>query len=365
MEKISILCFSLTGYETGKKLAGQLQNLGKEVLLAGKSKYIPDSIPEGHVEWTGKQFQTADAIIFIGACGIAVRSISPFLINKKLDPAVLVLDECGKFAISLLSGHLGGANELTQEVADILGSIPVITTATDLHKRFAVDVFAKKNHCEIFPMNAAKEFSAALLRGETLGFYSDYPWEGKLPAGICICGPDGSICKENRECAGNEKTGDAENPRIGMAVSMRKDCSPFPVTVHIVPQIISLGIGCKKGKSVTDITKAVAECMTEAQIYIQAVETVASIDLKKDEPGLLEFTKKLKRPFLTFSEEELKQAEGDFSVSEFVKTVTGVDNVCERSCILAIGQGKLIQKKKARDGVTTALAVKDWSVHFE
>lgn len=109
-------------------------------------------------------------MIFIGASGIAVRSIAPYVMSKKSDPAVLVVDECGKFVISLLSGHLGGANELALKTAEILNAVPVVTTATDLHHRFAVDVFAKKNDCSIFNMKAAKEVSAALLAGKKWDF---------------------------------------------------------------------------------------------------------------------------------------------------------------------------------------------------
>lgn len=109
-------------------------------------------------------------MIFIGASGIAVRSIASYVVSKKSDPAVLVVDECGKFVISLLSGHLGGANELALKTAEILNAVPVVTTATDLHHRFAVDVFAKKNDCSIFNMKAAKEVSAALLAGKKWDF---------------------------------------------------------------------------------------------------------------------------------------------------------------------------------------------------
>ena len=164
--KISMICYTLTGQQTGEKLKKGLEKEGNIVSLFTKSKYIPDSIKGSCGKWTGEQFETADSIIFIGAAGIAVRSIAPFIQSKKKDPAVLVVDELGKFVISLLSGHLGGANELACLAADILQAIHVVTTATDLEGKFAVDVFAKKNNCHIFRMKEAKEVSAALLAGE-------------------------------------------------------------------------------------------------------------------------------------------------------------------------------------------------------
>lgn len=375
--KISILCFSLNGYVTGQRLAWGLQKQNHEVYLAGKSKYIPDSISIGHTEWTGQQFLHADAIIFVCACGIAVRSIAPFVKSKKTDPAVLVVDECGNYVISLLSGHLGGANELTEIVAELLGALPVITTATDLRNRFAVDVFVKKNECGIFPMKAAKECSAALLAGESVGFYSDYEWDGMLPDGLSPCHQrqpknwESSRLKTNSEklaerAACCEEQAEAKKqPQIGIAVSIDSKCRPFPVTVQIIPKIVSIGIGCRKGKDAGAIEQAVRKCLEENQISQEALRNIASIDLKKEEPGILALAKKWNLPFLTYSENELMEVNGAFSVSDFVRSVTGVDNVCERSAVLASAQGQLIQKKIGKDGVTVALAVKDWRVRFE
>jgi cobalt-precorrin 5A hydrolase len=142
-----------------------------------------------------------------------------------------VVDECGKFVISLLSGHLGGANALALKTAEILGAEPVVTTATDLHDRFAVDVFAKNNHCAIFNMKAAKEVSAAILAGESVGFYSEFPWAGSLPRGLKVCTPE-----------------DSGKPEAGIAVTVHRACLPFTSTVQIVPKAVVLGLGCKKDK---------------------------------------------------------------------------------------------------------------------
>lgn len=147
---------------------------------------------------------------------------------------MLVIDECGKFVIALLSGHLGGANELALRCAGYLKAVPVVTTATDLHSRFAVDVFAKKNGCAIFHMKAAKEASAALLAGESVGFYSEFPWDGELPEGLVLCGKDGrpsaAADPEKGEIAG-------EAPETGIAVTIHRGCLPFKNTVHVVPPL--------------------------------------------------------------------------------------------------------------------------------
>lgn len=368
--KLAIICFSVTGSETAEKLKAafitkeatliDLENspnlpheaerirreTSVEIRLAKKSRYIPDAEPVNVDEWTREQFTWADCIIFVGACGIAVRHIAPYIKSKKTDPAVLVIDECGKFVISLLSGHLGGANELAQKAAQILGAIPVVTTATDLHHCFAVDVFARKNNCEILNLQAAKKVSAALLAGKKVGFYSEFPWEGEQPDGLVLC--------------------DAHNSyEIGIAVTIHKDCKPFKSTVTIIPPAAVLGMGCRRGKDAEEILTAAQEAVLRNGLYQQSVAKLVSIDLKKEEQGLLALAKKWNIPFETFSEEDLQKAEGTFTPSAFVQEITGVDNVCERSAVLGSGHGTLIQKKISGNGVTTAVAVQKRRLYFE
>ena len=263
---ISIICFSLTGYTTAEKIQKSLQQCGYTADLFKKSKYLEDSIAENTAVWTGHHFKTDDGLIFVGACGIAVRSIAPYVVSKKSDPAVLVVDECGKFVISLLSGHLGGANALALKTAEILGAEPVVTTATDLHDRFAVDVFAKNNHCAIFNMKAAKEVSAAILAGESVGFYSEFPWAGSLPRGLKVCTLE-----------------DSDKPEAGIAVTVHRACLPFTSTVQIVPKAVVLGLGCKKDKEAEIIRQEAEACLESESIYQEAVSQIASISLKKEE----------------------------------------------------------------------------------
>ena len=368
--KIAIICFSMTGCETAEKLQAaflnEADNLAEaektkhlphdtekirsrtpvEVRLAKKSRYIPDTEPVNVDEWTREQFLWADCIIFVGACGIAVRHIAPYIKSKKTDPAVLVIDECGKFVISLLSGHLGGANELAQKAAQILGSIPVVTTATDLHHCFAVDVFARKNNCEILNLQAAKKVSAALLAGKKVGFYSEFPWEGELPEGLVLCD-------------------EHNNYELGIAVTIHKNSKPFKSTVTIIPPAVVLGIGCRRGKDAEEILTAAQEAVLRNGLYQQSVAKLVSIDLKKEEQGLLALAKKWDIPFETCSEDDLQKAKGTFTPSAFVQGITGVDNVCERSAVLGSGHGTLIQKKISGTGVTTAVAVQKRRLYFE
>ena len=395
--KISIICFTLTGQQTGEKLKKALEEQEHAVSLYTKSKYIPESIKESTKEWAGKQFESADGIIFIGATGIAVRSIAPYVASKKTDPAVLVTDECGKFVISLLSGHLGGANELALQAAEALHAVPIVTTATDLEGKFAVDVFAKKNNCHIFRMKEAKEVSAALLAGEKVGFYSEFPWEGELPDGLVNCCGlrDENWISENEPGTNVQNDNQIKSasdlfPKVGIAVTIHKNCTPFLSTTHVIPQAVALGMGCRKNKEAQAVEKAAFTCLEENQIYPQAVACLASIDIKKEEPGLLALAEKMGIPFETFSSEELLAVKGEFTASSFVSRTVGVDNVCERSALKAaqdricLNTGRipernqtkpgtrrggehcrLIQRKQAADGVTAALVLADWRIHFE
>lgn len=353
--KIALICFSLTGQETGEKLCFGLKEAGMTVVLDKKSKYLPDSIKVSTSAWAGEKFSDSDALVFIGATGIAVRSIAPYVASKKSDPAVLVIDECGHFVISLLSGHLGGANELAVKVAEILHAVPVVTTATDLHHRFAVDVFAKKNNCSIFNMKAAKEVSAALLAGRKVGFYSEFSVEGEMPDGLLLCDACGKPVRP---------ADDDTEPECGVAVTVHTSCQPFAATTQVVPKCLTLGMGCRKGKDAGGIAEAVQKILDRSELYREAFEQIASIDLKKEEQGILSLSDNWQIPFHTYTENELKQVPGEFTPSPFVKKITGVDNVCERSAVLASGNGSLLQKKNGENGVTTAVAAREWRIHF-
>lgn len=373
--KISIISFSRSGYRIGEMLSWFLGEGGHEVEAFTKSKYTKKILDESQVEaddkafrnvkefakpidsslrdWTGRRFAESDAIIFIGACGIAVRSIAPFVSSKKTDPAVVVIDEQGKFAISLLSGHIGGANELTEEISNLLHATPVITTATDINNKFAVDVFAKTNGCYISDMTMAKEISAALVNGNSVGFASDFPWVGEIPKELQLL---------------DEEDETKEKPEMGIYVTNSYLKHPFVHTLYLVPKIITLGVGCKKDTPADTVEKVVRKACDELLIPSVSMELVASIDLKKEEQGILEYCKERNLPFETYSAEQLKEVEGSFAESKFVEEITGVDNVCERSAILGSSKhgekSNLILRKYAEDGVTAALARRKWSVQF-
>lgn len=285
-------------------------------------------------------FEGYDALIFVCACGIAVRSIAPYIVSKTCDPAVIVIDDCGKFAVPILSGHIGGANRLAELISENIGAVPVITTATDVGGHFSPDSFAKANGLIITDINAAKEIAAAVLNGEKIGLCSEYLCENIPPELL----KDGAC-------------------RIGICISTDGSKKPFDVTLSLVPRNIIIGIGCKRNTPFEVIEAHAAHCLEIAGISPDRLCAAATIDIKSDEKGLSEFCHKHKIRLLTFSAEELMEISGSFSGSDFVLERTGADNVCERSAVKA--GGKLIFPKAAGNGVTAALAELPVTLGFE
>lgn len=287
-----------------------------------------------------KLFNACDAIVFVCASGIAVRAIAPHIKSKASDPAVIVIDDCGKFVIPLLSGHIGGANRLAQLIAENIGAVPVITTATDVGGRFSPDSFAKANGLVITDLGVSKKIASAVLDGEKIGLQSEYPCEN-IPPEISI----------DKAC------------KIGIYIGIDDAKKPFETTLFLPPKNIVVGIGCKRGTSCEMIEAHVTACFESAKISEERLCAAATIDIKSDEKGLLEFCRKRKIRLLTYSAEELMSVNGDFKSSDFVLKTTGTDNVCERS--VARSGAKLILPKTAENGVTAALGELPVSIDFE
>ena len=340
-----------------------------------KSKYLPDSIQISTSAWAGEKFSDSDALIFIGATGIAVRSIAPYVASKKSDPAVLVVDECGKFVISLLSGHLGGANELALKTAEILEAIPVVTTATDLHHRFAVDVFAKKNNCNIFNMKAAKEVSAALLAGKKVGFYSEFPTDGELPEGLVRCDEYGNPVssmddrseEETQKSSGFNGTGtDCTNIDCGVAVTVHTSCNPFISTTQVVPKCLTLGMGCRKDKDARGIAEAAQKVLDRSGFHKEAFEQIASINLKKEEKGILSLSQDWQIPFGDLYRRRIKTGAWRIYSLTFCQKRSQVWTMSVREVqSLPVEMAGCCRGKTGENGVTTAVAAREWRIHFE
>lgn len=308
---------------------------------------VPGICPvrESVAEWTKREFDMADGLVYIGAAGIAVRAIAPCLKDKMTDPAVVVADEKGRYVISLLSGHVGGANELALAIAGILGAEPVITTASDVRQRTAVDVWAKKRGLRLLDRTLAKQVAAALLDGEPVGFYSDYPLKEPVPEGFCKREP----CRMNVWITSRRK------PEAEDAIAML--LPEGAQILRLIPQTLFAGVGCRKGTEKSRIMLMIADVLERENLEPWAVAGITSIDIKKEEAGILAAAEELGVPFYTYPAAVLDAVAGAFTSSAFVKGVTGTDNVCERAALAAAGKGgRLLVKKQAANGVTVAVA---------
>lgn len=329
-------------------------------------------------QWCRNMFSTCELLVFVGATGIAVRGIAPFVKDKRTDPAVLAIDEAAAYVIPLLSGHIGGANELAEWLAKDLQATAVITTATDINHKIAIDVFARKNNLWIADMKLAKEVSADILQGKKILISADeekaaelagLDWPPELVFDYKKIDSPSIITREKKLNMFEKKqdTGSVafEFSDIHVHIGLRKlKNSGQQRILYLVPKAVVLGIGCKKGTSQDVIQKQITEVLTAHGILEEAVDMAATIDLKANEPGLLSLTEKKGWKFRTFSAEELRAAPGIYQASAFVQSVTGVDNVCERSAKLASNYGKIIIEKHGACGVTVACAEKDWSVNL-
>ena len=333
-----LFAFTERGKATALRIAAALE--GWELLLRVPEKLRDDrfgaydgSLPA----YTGGVFDR-DALIFVGAAGIAVRAIASHVASKKSDPAVLCADERGQFIIPLLSGHIGGANRLAGELASALGAAAVITTATDVNGRFSVDTWATEKGMAITSMPLAKRVSAEILTRD-IPFFTDAEKPEKLADGLVW----------------------SDSGPLGVCVSIRNMC-PFDHTLLLAPRVLRVGLGCRRGTSAEVIEAAVEKAFAENNLRIEAVTEAASIDVKSDEIGLIEFCRSHDWPVAFYTAEQLSAVPGEFSTSQFVKNTVGVDNVCERAA--AAAGGKIIVHKTALNGVTVAVAEMKWGIEF-
>ena len=359
-KKVAVVAFTASGKERIEDLKAAFAEFSKD---SGEEWIVNDVFkPEDLKKWCLDAFTGSDALIFVSAMGIAVRTIAPYIIKKTVDPAVLVMDDLGKNLISVLSGHIGGANELTNELAGRLGANPVITTSSDVHGKLSVDSWAVKNDLIITDMECAKKVAVEIVEGRKVGLYCDCDILGQVPSELVLL-------DDSADAAGISWCIVISDKRLTETPSFLRDYN----IMWLIPKINVLGIGCKKGKPMSDIADGVEKVLGEARIDRRSVCSVASIDLKAKEEGLLAFAEYLNVPTDFYSEEELKYVPGKFEFSGFVQDITGVDNVCERAAVKEViktdpeadRESCLVVSKKKCDGVTVAVASKKGCISFE
>lgn len=291
-----------------------------------------------------------DGIICIMATGIVVRMIADQVVHKMSDPAVVVMDQKGQFCISLLAGHLGGANELAKLLSQITGGQPVITTATDVEGRLSFDVFAKKNGLAIENIEELKYVSGALLEGKKVQVLCDHPeWKKKLE-------------EEMKATNGRIREG-KEDVGIQVVISHKKEEKKLQKnghTLYLRPKIATIGIGCKKERGKEGADEALKDVIQQAGISLLSIKQIATIQRKAKEPVVVYLQENYKLPLKIEDEEEIKQLDLEalhIKQSSFVKDTVGVASVSTACAYLASNKGIILVDKQKFQGMTMSVAV--------
>lgn len=296
-------------------------------------------------------FKEYQAIICIISLGAVVRMIAPILLDKKSDPGVLVVDDKGQYVISVLSGHIGGANALTHEFSAAIGATPIITTASDVQKTIAVDLFGAKfgwvwdAEDKLTPVSAAvvNEEPVAIVQetGERDWWMHDTP----MPQSLTLYASTAQAI--------------AAKPHATLLITDRLIHQHEQVLLEkgviYRPKSIVLGIGCNRGTTLAEIEEVVQETLREQQLSIKSVKAVATIDLKKDEQGLIELTQQYNWQFVTYTPAELNEMPLQ-NPSETVFKFTGAYGVSEPAALRYAGAQQLVLEKKKRGNVTISIA---------
>jgi cobalt-precorrin 5A hydrolase len=284
------------------------------------------------------QFHAYGAHIFIMAAGIAVRVIAPHIRKKTTDPAVVVIDDAGRFCISLLSGHLGGANRLSESAARVINAVPVITTATDANDLPSMDMIARDQNLEIENPSAVKTINMMFLKNTPVFMHDPYGLlAGKIPARLI-----------RKNAPGNPNT-----PSIIVDDQTR---TTGRHDLALRPRILFAGIGCNRGTEMSEISGLLKTVCDKHGLSIHSIRAIATIDLKKDEPGILELAQRLCVPLYFYDSDTLNQVSPVSEVSPFAEKYTGAKSVCEAAAILSATPGKLIVTKQKTRQVTIAIA---------
>lgn len=348
MEKVAVLAITKNGVKIGLKL----KKFFNSWQIYAPSKFFNN---DNNIEWYSDSitnkivnlFNTNDAIVCIFSLGAVIRLISPHLRDKKTDPAVIVIDDKTKFTISVLSGHLGGANKLTDEIAEKLGAIPVITTAADVNQTIAVDLLGREFGWKIEDDSTVTKISAHMVNEEKIGIYQDAGekkwWDKELPSNVTIYSTLDGLKKSS------SKGYLLITDRIIQEPSIIQD------TVIYRPSTLVIGVGLHWDTSKETIKEGLDFCLKKFNLSEKSIAKLVTLKKEKDVQGLIEVGKEMQVPVEYFQKEELAKITIP-NPSETVLSFEGTPSVSEAAAIKGSGGKLIVEKQKFPPNLTIAIA---------
>lgn len=339
MKEPAIYTITQKGATLGSKIRDKM---GGTLYVFDRYKDKFDAIPFKSIRALIKDtFQQFSSHIFIMAGGIVVRTISQFINAKTLDPAVVFMDQEGRYVISLLSGHIGGANELARKVAKITGGTPVITTATDTEGLLSIDMICKKKGISIQNIEATKRINSAMLDGHEIQVYDPDSW---LHMNLYY-----PYIRDIR----NEEDWIKRMP--GIWVTWKDEYGGEDKLV-LHPACLIVGIGCNKGTSSQEIIGFIKDVFNKNNLSLMSIKSVVSMEEKRNETGLIEACDALNLSLEFVSLKDISDIDVP-NPSMMVEKHMGVKSVCEAVAIKISGQTSLLVPKQKGKNVTLAIAL--------
>jgi len=347
MKKTAIYALTPQGAVLGRQMAEPLD----------ADLFLPASIADAYdgsiafdrlLAVVAKGFFLYPRQIFVTAAGIAVRAIAPHLKRKDRDPAVIVLDQKGEYVVSLLSGHLGGANELARQVARLTGGQAVITTATDTAGVPAIDLLAKERNLSIANLKAVKFINMALLEGKPIQVFD----------------PEDRLGLKHPERAmfamawiGDQDQWITGHPGVWVTWKSHKaDTEINRLILH--PKCLVAGVGCNRGTTAREILHLIKNTFQDQGLSLGSLQCLTTIEAKRDEQGLLDAAEELDVVLMFFGKSDLESVKTPHP-SSVVKKYMGVSSVCEATALLKSGKGKLLVPKTKSQNATLAVALEN------
>ena len=354
--KLAIISVTANGAVLGQRLAGLLsedyictlyEKSGRQSPVENNKTFSYEALRP----LLGEIWQDYDSFVFIMAVGIVVRDIATLIKHKSVDPAIIVMDELGLNCISLLSGHIGGANNLTKIVSGLVGANPVITTASDINGLLVPDAVSKSLNLEIESYNILKKVNGCIVAREKVDFYVD----PALPEAAAFIEQTKALGLDFKLWQGE---GELNDIKAVVFVSEFEKQLNFEPVLYLRPKSIIAGIGCKRGMRLEDLEQALSKAFTESGYSKKCLRSIASAWVKQDEEGLLLLSQKLNVPIAFHEKDALIDSvkKNKLDESDFVKNEIGVGNVCEAAALAHSQDAQLVKVKKSYGGITVALA---------